>query len=256
MNHTLPASRFLSIEGGLNFRDFGGYETQDGRIVRRGVLFRSGSLSMIEGVGIRDFERLDIGLICDLRRTDEAERGPAPVHPAFDCRRHIPIAPGSNILLRESLEDRTQTAADRIAIMTQMMRDLVNDHGDDYHTMFEVLLENDRGFLVHCSAGKDRTGLAAILVLTALGVDLETVRNDYLLTNEAVSLRRLMNDRMRENHEGVDDESLDAITGVREEYLAAAMTEVRRGHGSLDNYLSSIGVGSPEREALRARFLT
>jgi protein-tyrosine phosphatase len=254
----LPAdfSRFLPVEGSLNLRDFGGYRTTDGRLVRSGMLLRSGSLSMIGGAGLQDFEGLDVGVICDLRRLDEAERGPAPKHPAFACRVHIPIAPGSNVVLRESLEDRSQSALDRIVIMTQMMRDLVSDHGDDYGAMFEALLSCERGFLVHCSAGKDRTGFAALLILAALGVDEDTIRSDYLLTNEAESLRRLMFGRMRDNHRGIDDESLAAVAGVKEEYLDAGMHEIQRRHGSIDAYLSAIGVGERERDALRDRLLS
>ncbi|MDZ7684962.1 MAG: tyrosine-protein phosphatase [Gammaproteobacteria bacterium] len=112
-----------------------------------------------------------------------------------------------------------------------------------------ICWRSDGGFLLHCSAGKDRTGFGAALILSALGVDEETIVRTMLLTNQAQCLFRFMGERMKGNADyHIDDESIEAITGVREEYLRAALDEVRRRHGSVDGYLAG-----DRRRSSRAR---
>ena len=120
------------------------------------------------------------------------------------------------------------------------------------------LLEAEGGFLLHCAAGKDRTGFGAALILTALGVDSQTVMDDYLLSNRAVPVMlERARARMRENYGNqLDEESIRIISGVREEYLVAALDEVMRNHGSLDGYLEEIGIDEPAKQELRRRLVT
>jgi len=251
-----PYSRFLPLEGSINFRDFGGYSTTDGRQVKWRQLFRCGALSMLTEADTKAFASLNIGVICDLRREDESAGNPTPSVPPFHVRRHIPITPGSNAMLRASIQDPRQSAADRVRYMTDITRELASNHHDEYRTLFELLLATDGGFLLHCSAGKDRTGFGAALILAALGVDEATVMADYLLTNEAVCLRNFMETRMRDHYgAGFDDASLAAVGGVRPEYLQAAFDEIVKNHGSMAGYLQSIGVDEAARQALRAKLL-
>lgn len=256
MNQTTPPDRFIALPGSINFRDFGGYRTEDGRQVRWRKLFRCGSLAMMTEPAHRSFADLGISVICDLRRDDEVEMSPTPGHAPFDCRQHIPIAPGSSPMLRASLEDTSQSSADRIRYMVDITREIARDHHAEYRQLFEHLLAADGAFLLHCSAGKDRTGFGAGLILTALGVPEDVVLEDYLLTNQAESLKQFMAQRMR-GHYGphVDDESIAALTGVREEYLRAALDEVVTRHGSLVGYLEEIGVDASARTELKNRLL-
>ncbi|XOV87572.1 MAG: tyrosine-protein phosphatase [Pseudomonadota bacterium] len=247
--------RFLPLEGSINFRDFGGYETTDGRRVAWERLYRCGALSMLTPEAEADFAGLGITVICDLRRDDEAEMNPTPARAPFECRLHIPIAPGSSPMLRESLQ-RGGAPEEHIRFMVDITREIARNHHAAYRTLFEELLATPGAFLLHCSAGKDRTGFGAALILTALGVDEETVMRDYLLTNEAQCLRRFMNERMRGNYgPSLDDESIEAITGVRAEYLQAALDEVARSHGSLQGYLEEIGIDRHATAELRSRLL-
>jgi len=256
VNNAVHIDRFVPLEGSINFRDFGGYRTVEGRNVKWGTLFRCGSLGMLQESVYDDFARLGISVICDLRREDEAANSPSPGAPPFDCRHHIPIAPGSTVMLRESLQDSSQTAADRVRFMTEITRELAMNHHAEYRALFERLLSAENGFLLHCSAGKDRTGFGAALILSALGVDESTVMQDYLLTNQATCLRNYMNTRLRDFYgPDVDEESLEVVTGVRAEYLEAALHEVRRLHGSLEAYLDEIGVDAPAKQELRQRLL-
>lgn len=257
MNNLTYPSRFIELAGSVNFRDFGGYRTPDG-IVKWRKLFRCGSLGMLETSSHEEFSDLGISVICDLRRDDEVEISPSPVAPPFDCRLHIPIAPGSSAMLRASLEDPSQTADDRMQFMQDITRELARNHHDEYRRLFEALLAAEGGFLLHCSAGKDRTGFGAALILTTLGVDSQTVMDDYLLSNRAVPvLFERARVRMRENYgDQLDEESIRIISGVREEYLVAALDEVMRNHGSLDAYLEEIGVDQVAKQELRRRLVT
>jgi protein-tyrosine phosphatase len=249
-------NRFVPLGGSINFRDFGGYQGRDGRRVRWQRLFRCGSLSMLEASSYDAFSGLNIATICDLRRVDEAARSPTPEHPLFQGRRQIPIAPGSNDRLRTSLADKSRSVADLIGCMTELTRELARDHGDDYRLLMQHLLETKQGFLLHCSAGKDRTGFGAALILGALGVDRPSIMADYLLTNQAQCLRQYMAAGLRDGNDGhIDDESLEAVMGVREAYLDAALDEVDRRFGSMDRYLDAIGVDRGQRLELEARLL-
>lgn len=256
VNNITHPTRFIELAGSVNFRDFGGYRTPDG-LVKWRKLYRCGSLGMLDPSGFAAFSRLDISVICDLRRDDEVATSPSPSVPPFDCRRHIPIAPGSSTMLAKSLEDPTQTAADRIRFMVDITRELARNHHAEYRQLFESLLAAEHGFLLHCSAGKDRTGFGAALILAALGVAETTIMQDYLLSNEAVSgqFQRVREWMQKTYRNEPDDESIRLMAGVREEYLSAALTEAIKNHGSLDAYLQEIGVDQSARDELRSRLI-
>ena len=148
---TKRSHRFVPIAGSLNFRDFGGYETVDGKLVRTGRLFRCGSLSYIPQHAHADFTELDIGVICDLRRDEEAQASPTPNITPFNCSVRIPIDPGSSFQLRDSFEKDGHTLEQRIEFMTEITREIARDHTDEYRRLFEELLNVDNGFLLHLS---------------------------------------------------------------------------------------------------------
>lgn len=159
-------------------------------------------------------------------------------------------------MLRASLQDRGQSEADRVQFMTDLTRELARDHHDEYSELFKCLLETDGPFLLHCSAGKDRTGFGAALILSALGVAEDVILEDYLLTNQAECLQAYMAPRIREFYGyEIDEGSVNAVTGVRPDYLHAAFDELERRHGGVDGYLSEIGVDRAARAALRAQLL-
>jgi protein-tyrosine phosphatase len=248
--------RFVPIEGSLNLRDFGGYDTLDGGRVVRGKLFRCGSLSGIEEQAWNDFAQLDIGVICDLRREDEVEQGAAPTVAPFDCRVHIPIAPGSSSQLQASFSEHGHNHEHRITFMKEITREIARDHVDSYTKLFTELVTVENGFLLHCSAGKDRTGFGVAMIQAALGVAEQDIFADYLLTNEATELlQRMMPGFVKKFGDKVDYESLKVIAGVRREYLQAALEEVITLHGSIDGYLDMVGMDRTARQALRRRFV-
>ncbi len=246
--------RFINIEGTINLRDFGGYTTQDGKVVKEGLLFRCGSMSEIPERAFDEFTELDLGVICDLRSLEEAEKDPTPDADPFSCRIHIPIWPGSSTQFQESIQkkNRPPSKEDFIEFMTNVTREIARDHVEAYKQLMRELVATENGFLLHCTAGKDRTGFGAALVLTLLGVDHATVMHDYLVSNEAPELfhnqRARMEAAMREQGRNlnIDENIVRVFSGVRAEYLLAAFDEIDNHYGGMRGYLEEIGITAGE----------
>jgi protein-tyrosine phosphatase len=252
--------RRVTLDGAVNLRDFGGYETADGRRVRRRRLYRSGHMAELSDTGRQRFAELGIGLICDLRRPEERTAEPTPFPEDAPRRIEIPIDPGSAMALRAHIRDREMSLRDRIDFMVAINRELARDHAEDFAHLFAELLElDDEAFLVHCSAGKDRTGFACALILHALGVPRETVFDDYLLTNEFMDYEQYVLPRLVprwEPHGAPDRETVMALAGVRPEYLEAAFHAIEADFDGVEQYIERAVGLTPERTArLRRRLL-
>ncbi len=253
-------ARIINISGAINLRDFGGYETATGQHVRSGLLFRSGALAHLTPDGQAAFAQLGIQLICDLRRDDEKREEPTPMPHGNPQRLEIPIDPGSASALSAGITDDSLTARQRIDLMVQINHELARDHSDDYAQMFAGLLElQDGGFLVHCAAGKDRTGFACALILHALGVPEQTVLNDYLLTNQSLDYERFLLPKLKARFGdaiALDRESVMALAGVRPEYLHAAYSAIEADFEGVEHYIEeAIGLDTSARARLRQRYL-
>jgi|TARA_B100002003_G_C14156281_1_gene556771 protein-tyrosine phosphatase len=247
--------RFVDIDGAINFRDFGGYETRRGGCVRWGRLYRCGSLHRIQSSDYQLFSELDIGVICDLRRLDEAEEAPAVESPPFDCRVHIPIAPGSAMGTAEDIPDDV-TGDDLRLFMASMTGEIAKSHHSDYTLLFEQLMKTESGFLLHCSAGKDRTGFGAALILAALDVDDELIYQDYMLSNHGIDSGAEARSRLEKIFGfELDEDMFQALAGVYPEYLKEAYTEVHKLHGSMLGYLDAIGIDDSVRRKLQERLV-
>lgn len=251
--------RIINLEGSVNFRDFGGYETVHGARIKEGVLFRSGTMTELSERGRRDFLSLGIGVICDLRRPYERTAEPTPF-PAHDPKQvHVPIDPDSAVLLREALELDPVDLDRRVQFMLEINRELARAHVNDYRRVFDAVIEADgRGFVIHCAAGKDRTGFGVALIQSALGVPRDAVMADYMLTNTAVDFEQFMLPRIRARitDREIDVEAARALAGVRAEYLHAALGAVDEAFGSMERYLESqLGVDSAKRTKLERALL-
>lgn len=188
----VPHERLLPLQGGRNFRDLGGYRTVDGRHVKWGLLFRSGSMHGLTDADYAALEKRGIRVVCDFR--DTRERAAEPVSwPAPDAPRVLSdeyrldmagFLPGGD------MNTWTPETA-RAAMIASYPRMLVQFHGQ-YRRMFDELLAGHAPLAFNCSAGKDRTGIAAALLLTALGVPRETAIQDYLLTNRYLDGRKML----------------------------------------------------------------
>jgi protein-tyrosine phosphatase len=187
-----PHDRLLPLQGGRNFRDLGGYATADGQHVKWGLLFRSGSMHGLTAADYATLERRGIRVVCDLR--DDRERAAEPVDwPAqaaprvlfddyhLDMKGFMPAGPPSG-----------WTADSARAAMAASYPHMLVQFNGQYRRMFAELLAGHAPLAFNCSAGKDRTGVAAALILTALGVPRATVIDDYLLTNRYLDAAKVV----------------------------------------------------------------
>ncbi|MYV97114.1 tyrosine-protein phosphatase [Streptomyces sp. SID3343] len=245
-----------------NWRDIGGPSAPGGSTVASGVLYRSAHPADATAQDIRLLAELGIRLIVDLRSTPEVEaEGTIRVDGARRLAFDLP-APDPYLRLRAHLANRDMAGlADYLGggtpeeledAMARQMADFYTAMADDPHRTFGAALRDlcdpaNTPALVHCSAGKDRTGRLVALVLLAAGLDESAVVEEYLLSNAASPLP-------------MDDSPVTrlirpALT-VRPEYLTTALDHVRARHGSIDAYLrDALGVDDTMRDALRARLL-
>lgn len=255
----LATERRLGMQGTPNFRDFGGYPTADGRKVKWGYLYRSGQLSNLSDQDIDLFGSLEIDLVCDFRRVEEQEGDPSRLPGDKPPRiASLPIVPGSNARF---FEEAGAEMADRqmmFDFMVEINRDFVEDQADTYARMFREILDlDDTRFLVHCAAGKDRTGFAAAIVLLALGVSRERVMHDYMLTARFFRPDREI-ERLKHKYDmhHMDTTAILPMLEVHEDYLAKALGVIDQNYPSLEAYLQdALNVGPGELAELRARYV-
>ncbi|WP_296718582.1 tyrosine-protein phosphatase [Erythrobacter sp.] len=253
---------FLPTEGIHNLRDYGGYAVPGEGRVQTGVLFRSGQHMEASDADLETLDRLDIRTIIDLRGASERAGFPCRRHPRFAAEVIAYEGETSNSPPHEGgggqLVMTPQKARERmLAVYTRMP---VNPAMIAMFTRyFAALDERDGGSLVHCFAGKDRTGIAASLLLHVLGVHRDDVVAEFLRTNDAPSrhvLERQSLPRMQEHYGTIEPEALHNLMGVLPEYIETYFAEVTRDHGSLDAYLATrLGVDEARKERLRARLV-
>lgn len=177
------AVRLLPLEGGRNFRDLGGYPTKDGRHVKWGHVFRSGIMAELTSADYNYLSTLGVQTICDFRANEE--RADEPTQWAAGKVDYVTwdysTVTGSEDLM-EMFQDPNVTPAKVKTIMTEMYPGILEDHKHHYKVMFERLAEGQIPLAFNCSAGKDRAGTAAALILSALGVHREHIVHDYSLS--------------------------------------------------------------------------
>lgn len=250
--------RLLPFEGGSNFRDLGGYRTADGRSVVWGQLYRSGVMSGLTAEDLTHLGSLGIRTVCDLRSTDERAREPmrwpAGVQPQLLVTDY-----GLDMgALAGLFRGGPVTAEATRAAMAEFYRTLPVTFAPQFARMFRELVEGRAPLAFNCSAGKDRTGVAAALILSALGVPRETVMADYLLSNRhfrAAMPRGVGEDPTARMLASLPPEALQALMGVEPAYLEASFAAID-AVGGLDRYLAeTLNLSPRDRETLRRRYL-
>ena len=253
-------SRVVPLDGGINFRDLGGYETTTGEKVRWRKLFRCGHLADLSEADIRVLQQLGISQVHDFRRLDEQDSNPSqPLQAIFINDYDMTL--GSLARFWELLHAGQMSGNRAHELVVDGYRNGIDEVAPHYRRLFQALLDNcERSTLFHCSAGKDRTGLAAALILSALGVSREQVIEDYLLTREHFDVDALI--AKVEGHlrrAAVSDwerEWLLPFCSVHEDNIEAFFDGISRLYGSVDNYLgSALGVDEEQRRLLREAYL-
>ena len=176
--------RVLKLGGGHNFRDMGGYETADGRTVKWRTLFRSGQMSSIDENGARLLRELRIASICDFRTTGERRRNPTVWHDEKSTRMFWHDYGDSSGVLNQIVGKGCDDQDTVRQIMLRTYSNFPEEQAENYATLLRRLADGMVPVVFNCSAGKDRTGAGAALVLKILGVSHDDIISDYLLTNE------------------------------------------------------------------------
>jgi len=260
--HNPPDDPFLPTEGIHNLRDYGGYRCADGARVKSGVLFRSGQHMEASDSDLETIQRLGIRTVIDLRGTSERTRFPCRRHAQFDA--HVIAYDGetSNSPPHEggggAIDMTAETARERMMAVYNRMP--VNPAMIDiFSRYFDALATREGASLVHCFAGKDRTGIAASLLLHVLGAHRDDVVGEYLRTNDAPTrevLERQSLPRMEKHYASIDPGAMTNLMGVLPDYIETYFREVERISGSLDTYLSlTLGVDPKKKAQLRERLL-
>ncbi|MEW4448246.1 tyrosine-protein phosphatase [Qipengyuania sp. JC766] len=254
-------SAFLPTEGIHNFRDFGGYRGADGAMVRRDLLFRSGQHVGASDADLAAIAALDIRTVIDLRGNAERERNPCRRVEGFVGEVVFYDGETSSSPPHEDLGDTAVDADYARRRMTQVYKRMARNPAmiEMFGRYFRVLAEREGASLVHCFAGKDRTGVAATLVLHVLGVGRDDQMAEFLLTNLAPTVDVLKSQSLPgiEARLGkLDEETIRNLMEVREEYLATFTREVEADFGSIDGFVErALGVDRELADTLRQRYL-
>jgi protein-tyrosine phosphatase len=237
----------LHLEGGVNFRDIGGYRAGDAT-VRWNKVFRTGVLCYLTPADAHSLKALGVRAICDLRRAEERER--EPTRWPDPSARGWSWDDGENMpTVRGFAAQQPRTAAGMRAAMIELYRALPNWMAPRIRGFFECIANEHTPVVIHCAAGKDRTGVAVAVLLASLGVERDTILKDYLLTNDVGNFERFVATRSTA-HLGLADahqpllampqEMREALFAADPDYLQAALEQIEREHGDLIAYLRSV----------------
>ena len=241
-------TRVMLIEGASNIRDLGGIRTQDGYTVRRGRLYRSARLSHLTEAGRDQLRKLGIRVVCDLRGERERERDPCRIEDVIGRLHPLPIEP--TLKLERNALAGTGFGGDVAPhdLMVGIYRRFAVSQTAVFSELLGLLVVDHTPLLFHCTAGKDRTGFGAAVILRLLGVDMDRVLEDYLLTNEhwkGTGHLSHLPDHVRLVIERVDGA-----------FLLAAFESIDEAFGSFDSYAEeALGFDAIRIERLRELFL-
>jgi len=256
--------RVIPLAGGRNFRDLGGYMTADGRRVRWGRVFRSGVMSYLTDQGHAQLRPMGIRTVCDFRTLRERQREPVRWTSArpdilewdYDARA---------VSLRTYLKGPEFSPEIARSTMCDLYRKIPSLFQRQYAALFDKLAGGDLPLVFNCSAGKDRTGMAAALLLSSLGVSREQIMADYVLTDSVVDLEKEM---FAHTHGSValgDDHSYLLEVGrearlpllkALPEYLQAGFDQLEADHGSVADFIrNSLGIGDAKLLRIRDSLL-
>lgn len=244
----------VPLEGTLNFRDLGGYPAAGG-VTRWGVLYRSDRLNALTEADVAHLGGLGLRTVCDFRYDREVEEDPSRLPDgASIVRLAVGSAPGDN---PRSLEDMIR-AGEITQVTAATMAEGYLRMLEQQATLFGELLRlvadpANHPVVIHCTAGKDRTGLGAALLLGAVGVDRDTIVADYALTDEYRSKHRLAEIGPQIEAQGLKLDDLRVLFTAPAETMAITLDRLDETWGSLEGYLAGpAGVSTDTIDALRA----
>lgn len=256
----------VRLDGQPNFRDLGGYGTTDGKMVKPGLVYRSGELPRLTDEDVAKLEQLGIKTVVNFLTDKETNARGKDRLPSGVREVSQPI--DSDDGLAQIIVEARKTA-DFSKVPTelnpQLHRMLVSDARKQYAALLKEIADADGPLVFHCSHGVHRTGTATAILLSALGVPWKTVREDYLLSNKyreheiekrLAQLRQLAAKNQDIPLDEVDMTNVNAFYILKGEYIDATRDEILKEYGAIENYLTQgLGLTRAEIEQLRDRLL-
>lgn len=257
----MSEKRVLPLAGIHNFRDYGLYPVAGGGRLKGGLLYRSAQHAEATPDDLAQVGRIGLSTVVDLRGNKERAMHPCRRPDGFDAQ--VLFHDGETAAmpphLQAELGSLDASAMRRATASVYRSLPLRRSLLDMFARYFEALATRDGPSLVHCFAGKDRTGIAVALFHKALGVHDDDVMEDYLLTNTAGDAEARIAagaESVRKRYGAMSDEAVRTIMGVAPEYLENAFAAITQEFGSVDNFLSGeLGVDAARLEALRHRYV-
>ncbi|NVE94333.1 tyrosine-protein phosphatase [Altererythrobacter lutimaris] len=261
MTDSTPLAPFLATDAIHNFRDYGGYAASGGRRVRTGLLFRSGHHAEASDGDLAMVSDLSLAHVIDLRGDNERARHTCKRPDGFGAQVHFFEGETAGLAPHLEAAEESIDAQGAHEAMTALYAALPDRAGLNWilKRYFEALAAGEGASLVHCAAGKDRTGIAVDLLHHVLGVHPDDAMEDYLLTNHSPrNEERIAHGMalMGGKYGAKDEATMRVLMGVDAAYLEAARASVKERFGSTDAYLEQLlGVDAVKRDALKAQLV-
>lgn len=249
------AQKNLNIEKSPNFRTLSGITTKAGKKIKDGIIYRSGNFSTLSEKDIKVFESLNINTIVDFRNDFEIQQDPdfIPKGQIIKTKRAVigSIDQKGMKQFMQVLNNPKFKNEDIDSLMIAANKNFV-ERISDFKPFFDEIAQNESVVLFHCSAGKDRTGLASSLLLHLLDVSQDEIMKDYLRSNEAVG----KNNPKIQNRYGIPEERMAMLMGVKPVYLEAAWDAIQKKYGSIDSMLlTEFGIDREVKLKIQNKFL-
>lgn len=244
------ADRHIPFEGCFNFRDIGGYPGADGRTVRWGRYFRAGRQDRMTAEDLQKIRNLGIRTQIDLRRPDEVrDQGRGPLEALGASYHNIAVIP-------EGGTDHLSRLVGDTGISGKRYLGYLEFGPEAWVRMFRIFEQaGTQPILLHCTAGKDRTGVSTAFLLSVLGVDRDVIETDYALTNRDVARQVDFIEQTTGLPEGMDRDSFMQLAGIPEQAIGDFLDGLQERWGGPLGYLRSIGISDATMAAVREGFL-
>lgn len=270
------AERLLPLQGAINVRDMGGYQTVSKKSVKWGLLYRGDQLSQLTEKDIQFLKKIAFHSIIDFRNAQERELSPNyafdTVKNYYNCDPHSTVSEAAgavvsfeeeNKLIVKNLEDgavpREELNGSGNVFHKNYREFVTSDNAKEaFSKMIRALLKKENTpIFMHCRGGKDRTGFGSALILSILGVNQREIFIDYLITQEVrIERTRFKMAQYRKYTENKNIlEYLKAMIDTRQDYLEASFKVIEESFGSIDGYVSHLGITTEEVELLKKIYL-
>ncbi|MBG7609417.1 MAG: tyrosine-protein phosphatase [Anaerolineae bacterium] len=262
-------ARVVNLEGQANFRDIGGYKTKDGRVLKMGKVYRSGELPKLTDKDIETLESLNVNTLVNFLMKEEIEKRGRDRLPEGVREIFVPIDSDVAAELTKEVNlarDTGDFSKIPVELNPEVHRLLTEVGAESYAALIrEIIKDKDGALIYHCSHGVHRTGTATAIILSLVGVPWESVRQDYLLSNETrrqeVKKRIVQLGKMTAKTQGIPFEQVD-MTNIKAfyilegEYIDATRDEIIKNYGSFENYAKKgLGLSGEEIKTLKNTLL-